>query len=358
MNKNEAPKSKVQIHFPEGWGAQQWSKRYRAGALPDLWPYGLNRLSSSNAMLELVDVPRLGSLGTTSAIWGRLATRYAKRLEDPSAISLCWEESTALLAMKAFPENRLFSGLIWATDKPEGIRKRAFSRMVRQNLVAADGLWCLSRPQVERAKEWFGSSGPPVSFLPFGIDIDFYPAQVYPQDPLVLSAGGDRDRDTASLFEAFRLVKRAMPAARTVVQTGSNIPPPIGVEVVPRLAHAELRALYGMASVVAVATRPNIHASGMTVALEAMATARPVVITGTPGIEDYVQDGRTGRLVPPNDPERMAESILDILSSRVEAEKLGLNGRARVEREHTTELMAQRLAKIIGISSSGKTVAY
>jgi glycosyltransferase involved in cell wall biosynthesis len=47
--------------------------------------------------------------------------------------------------------------------------------------------------------------------------------------------------------------------------------------------------------------------------LDAHAMRIPVVATNTGGIPDVVEDGRTGLLVPPRDPERLSRAILRVL---------------------------------------------
>jgi glycosyltransferase involved in cell wall biosynthesis len=97
--------------------------------------------------------------------------------------------------------------------------------------------------------------------------------------------------------------------------------------------------------VVVVPTRPNLHASGMTVALEALATARPVVATDTPGMHQYVSEGRTGYLVPPEDPAELALTLLRLLDDPARAAELGQNGRVEVERHFTTQIMVASLVR-------------
>jgi glycosyltransferase involved in cell wall biosynthesis len=48
--------------------------------------------------------------------------------------------------------------------------------------------------------------------------------------------------------------------------------------------------------------------------LEALACGTPVVATAVGGIREQVDDGATGRLVPPSDPERLAEAVASLLA--------------------------------------------
>jgi len=63
--------------------------------------------------------------------------------------------------------------------------------------------------------------------------------------------------------------------------------------------------------------------------LEAMACARPVVATRLPGMEELVQDGRTGLLVPPGDADALAAALIRILADPGEAAAMGRRGRQR-----------------------------
>ena len=121
---------------------------------------------------------------------------------------------------------------------------------------------------------------------------------------------------------------------------------PVGVEALGRLSHAQLRAAYRRASVVAVATRPNVHVSGITVVLEAMACGLPVVVTGTDGMAAYVEDGVTGLLVPGGRPEELADAVEGLLREPDRARAIGRAARAAVEREFSTERYAEHLARL------------
>lgn len=80
--------------------------------------------------------------------------------------------------------------------------------------------------------------------------------------------------------------------------------------------------------------------------LEAMATGLPVVATNVGGNPEVVVDGVTGILVPPKDPEKMAEAIIRLLQNRELAKQMGDAGRKRVEEKFSLERMVREYENI------------
>ena len=243
----------------------------------------------------------------------------------------------------AAPRRRFASGVIWLTDMVQ--RGHKPERLI-DVLRAADDLWVLSRAQVEPLQELVGAGGPRVTAVPFGIDAQFFTAQPFPDRPRIVSVGNDRDRDPQTLFRALALVHARRPEAELLVQSSAPGAPD-GVRVLERMSHRELRDLYASATVVATATRPNLHVSGMTVTLEALATGRPVVNTDTPGMAQYVTEGETGHLVPVGDAESMADRLVALIDDAERAAEMGMAGRAAVEASFTTAIMCAHLAEIL-----------
>jgi glycosyltransferase involved in cell wall biosynthesis len=66
--------------------------------------------------------------------------------------------------------------------------------------------------------------------------------------------------------------------------------------------------------------------------LEAMAAARPVVVTAVGGLPEMVEDGVTGFLVPPQAPMAMAAALAELLRDADRAARLGVAGRDRLAR--------------------------
>ena len=86
---------------------------------------------------------------------------------------------------------------------------------------------------------------------------------------------------------------------------------------------------------------------GLTALLEAMASARAVVASDRPILEDYVEDGTHALLVPPEDPEALRDAIRRVLEERELAASLGTAARAEVEKGLTTRHFAAGIAPIL-----------
>lgn len=105
----------------------------------------------------------------------------------------------------------------------------------------------------------------------------------------------------------------------------------------------DVLALMNMSNVVVM---PSLREGLPNVILEALALAKPVAATRVGGIPEIIRDGETGLLVPPEDPEQLAEALLRLLRNPEEGKKLGERGRAVVAREFNVETMAHKIAEV------------
>ena len=76
--------------------------------------------------------------------------------------------------------------------------------------------------------------------------------------------------------------------------------------------------------------------------LEAMASGLPVVATAVGGNPELVVDGACGRLVPPSDPEAMAEALAGYYKDRAMLRAHGTAARRRVEDRFGIDTMVRR----------------
>ncbi|PCC67152.1 phosphoheptose isomerase [Nannocystis exedens] len=147
---------------------------------------------------------------------------------------------------------------------------------------------------------------------------------------LVVVGGESRRPDPALTPEIGRLmaVARDEGVADRVTFVGSR-------------ARGELRDYYVAADV--FVSTPWYEPFGIT-PLEAMACGVPVIGANVGGIAHTVAHGETGYLVPPNDPDALAEKLALVLSQPRLARRLAQLGLQRVHAMFTWEKVAARLA--------------
>jgi rhamnosyl/mannosyltransferase len=109
---------------------------------------------------------------------------------------------------------------------------------------------------------------------------------------------------------------------------------------------AELPDWYGRAHIFVLPANARAEAFG-TVLLEAMASGLPCITTEVgSGTSWVVQDGVTGRVVPPRDPRALAAAVRELLDDPDRRTGMGRAGRARVEAEFTQERMIARVEEV------------
>jgi len=152
-------------------------------------------------------------------------------------------------------------------------------------------------------------------------------------DPTVVYAGRlSREKGVDVLLHAFGSVRNKVPNARLMIagsgpeQEGlKTLAQDLGLEdavsMPGRLNRKELEERSKTAWVQAVPSR-WAEPFGL-VAAEAMMQGRPVVASATGGLQEIVEHGRTGFLIPPDDPEALAEKLSVLLLDRRLAETMG-----------------------------------
>jgi glycosyltransferase involved in cell wall biosynthesis len=332
----------VRIRYAGALSATDWAARHAAGDVPDALPYGLDRLGEHGFRPEALEPP--GREGVLARAARRVLGEYdwSRGKAASGEIALCWDERLGVPAALR-GGGPVASGVIWLTEPARGVRRG--DALARRALRRAELIWTLSTAQLEVLDRW-GVEDP--RWLRFGVDAGFWAPGGSSREGRVLSVGNDRNRDHVTLVAGVQQV--ASPSRRVDLLLASrrpaSVPAALGTQV-EALRHAALRSEYHRAQVVAIATKPNLHCSGITAVLEAMACARPVVASATPGMGDYVRDGIDGLLVPPGDPRALAEAVAGLLDAPDLCEQMGRAGRARVEELHSTERMAEQLATLL-----------
>jgi glycosyltransferase involved in cell wall biosynthesis len=98
-----------------------------------------------------------------------------------------------------------------------------------------------------------------------------------------------------------------------------------------------LASEYGQAAVVALPSRQEVAPMAI---VEAMAAGVPVVASAVGGVPYMVEDGITGRIVPPADPAALAEALAQLLRQPEAAQRMGEAGRAVAQQRFRPEVIA------------------
>ncbi len=109
---------------------------------------------------------------------------------------------------------------------------------------------------------------------------------------------------------------------------------------------SDVRAVWRRAD---MAVFPSRGGEGLPRALlEAAACGRPLIVSDVPGCRDFVRHGIEGLVVPPEDPEALAEALVQLAADKALRERMGRAARARVLEGHTEAHVRKAVAAVYG----------
>lgn len=152
-------------------------------------------------------------------------------------------------------------------------------------------------------------------------------------DVAIMAMRKTRHEDAALLLvgEVRRLIENEGMAGRVV---------PVGA-----VDDAALWAYYRACDLLVLPSTWRSEAFGL-VMLQAHAAGRPVICSDLPGLSTVNVGGETGLLVPPGDADALARAIDALLDDPEARRRMGEEGRRRVERLYTVDLMARRIEAV------------
>ncbi len=172
------------------------------------------------------------------------------------------------------------------------------------------------------------------------------------REPNILFVGTQFQRKGGDvLLEAFRTVRRTLPAARLTIVGPRNLDvTDEGVDMVGHLrqddpaARRRLLDAYASAAVYCLPTRYEPFGISY---LEAMYFGVPCVGTNTGAVPEMIVDGETGYLVPVDDAGALAEKVLALLNDPDRASRMGAAGRQRAREIFTWPAAIDRMLRVM-----------
>jgi glycosyltransferase involved in cell wall biosynthesis len=111
--------------------------------------------------------------------------------------------------------------------------------------------------------------------------------------------------------------------------------------------YPELRALYARSRFLVIPLHPTDTDNGVTAMTEAMAMGKAVICTRVDGQRDVLEDGVNGIFVPPGDPRALRQAIDYLWTHPEECERMGREGRKRIEKFHTLDAFVARVRSTV-----------
>jgi len=163
-----------------------------------------------------------------------------------------------------------------------------------------------------------------------------------------------RQKDIPNLIEASKTVLEELPGARFVVFGQGPLRKELE-DLIRKRGLKEKFILYGFVKDVPNYTKaldifvlPSRNEGIGGANLIAMALKVPVVATDVGGVGEVVHDGETGLLVPPSNPEALAEAILRLAKEKELRERLTENAYRLVKEKFSVESMVNSYLKLYG----------
>ncbi len=175
-----------------------------------------------------------------------------------------------------------------------------------------------------------------------GVDVELFRPLPEPQGPPTAVLAGRMlwDKGVGVFVAAARLLRQQMPEARLVLVGRPDPGNPASVPEDTLQAWAaegvvewwgwqeDIRGVFAAAHVV---TLPSLGEGLPTVLLEAAASGRAIVTTDVTGCREVVRHGETGLLVPPNDPQALAQALERLLRDAPLRQRLAAAARRLAE---------------------------
>jgi glycosyltransferase involved in cell wall biosynthesis len=229
------------------------------------------------------------------------------------------------------------------------VQLRRLEGLYRRALRDVRALVTYAESEAAWLRDWLGP-GANVVFLPFGVDAGvFRPLEREPEFDVV-SIGADPRRD----FELLLAVARRRPewtlrliASAEHARSLDDIPSKVTIE--SDIPLAAIRERLAAARAVALPVRDNSYSGATTTLLQAMAMAKPVVVSRTDAIATGygLEDRLNCRLVPPGDADALEQALVETLTGADAAAALGTRARETVERSLTWERYTNALWELL-----------
>ncbi len=259
-----------------------------------------------------------------------------------------------------------FDNAYWIAEKP--IQYRVFNWLGKRIIRRADALRVVNVAERDKYLK-LGISPQRVSLLPTPVPLErfFEPQDAGTVDTvrsqlrlqgkrILLWVGSVHEpvKDLDTLIRAAAIVVKHVPDAVLILvgddrEAGQwkSLARSLGISesvlFAGRVPHDDLPPLYALSEFYVHSSRYEGLAKVM---LEAAASGRAIVSTAVPGIEDIVDNGRTGLLAPIGDVDQLALNAIELLRSPERAREMGCAGRDLIRARFSGPAMSRAVVDL------------
>lgn len=233
--------------------------------------------------------------------------------------------------------------------------KRLFYGFLFKDVI----LCSLGEKEAERLTKSFFLFKPKIFYIPFGTDTVFWiphlDKQIHSQTPYFISIGNDRHRDYETLINSWQ---SHVPLLKIITQhkivtekatISENIEILSGRWDKSNFSDSDIRDLIQKSMGVIVPLKETVQPSGQSVSLQAMACAKPLILTETSGIWSrmYLKHKFNCYLIKPRNIQDLKTAVKWIIDNKDAARAMGIQARETVLKHFTVAHFNEKLYSIL-----------
>jgi glycosyltransferase involved in cell wall biosynthesis len=265
--------------------------------------------------------------------------------------------SDADCVITCFPQLALVvAALLWFTNNPGprliawnfnvgSLSNRWKGYLAGRILKRVDRFVVHATAEINNYARWLGLGEEKFYFVPLqrGKFDDVKPSPI--QKPYIVSMGS-ANRDYKTLVNAVlgTGIRTVIISKRSIID---DLPEHPDLLKMNNLTWEECKSILSGAELNVVPIAPALSASGQVTFVTSMIMGIPTVATRSIGTVNYIQDWKTGVLVPPADSAALRCAIETLWRDEALRVKLGLAGRHEAEKHFSDEAAGRYLAKVI-----------
>jgi glycosyltransferase involved in cell wall biosynthesis len=265
-----------------------------------------------------------------------------------------WDASTGDLPHFIYTDHTHLANLSYPGFDPAMLLAPAWVECERQMYHRATKVFTMSHHVERSLLEQYGCAREQVACVFAGSNAEPVALQNdnYSNKQIVFVGVAWERKGGPELVEAFRLVLKQHPDAHlTIIGCAPRVSLP-NCTVAGLVPLEKVREFYGRASIFCLPTR--LEPFGI-VFVEALRNRLPIVASNLGALPDMVQDGATGRLVPPGDVPALASALIELLNDPEQCRRLGEQGHRLAQEQYCWEAVGRRLRSEIDECLAART---